>query len=230
MTKILKTSVSVLVIFAVVMSADYVYRFLRGEEEKSFLAYILSNGEYLLNLVNKQNSLEKYTPADLVDLAQLGAKGKQIRRLAYDSLTQLINAAKSDNVNLRILSAYRSYEKQKSLFSFYSRFFKNASRFSAEAGHSEHQLGTAIDFGSGNSRTDLTAKFAETAQGKWLLSRAWQYGFILSYPEGKEVATGYIYEPWHYRFVGIQTAKECHDLGLFSYECLSRKPQYYYEK
>lgn len=221
MKNIFFASAVILLIAAVILAGDYFYR-----QEKSFLAYILANGDYLLNLVNKENTLGKYAPADLVELNQLGAPKKHIRAVVYDDLAQMLADAKKDGTELKILSAWRSYDYQKSVFAWFAKRFKNAATFSAEAGHSEHQLGTTVDFGSG-AKTDLTASFAKTAQGKWLAANAQKYGFIMSYPEGKEAVTGYIFEPWHYRFVGVETAQECYRQGLSSRECLSQKPQQY---
>jgi D-alanyl-D-alanine carboxypeptidase len=226
MRKIVKILVLIFLVFSVFTLVDHFYYSGQGDSESSFLAYVLASGEYLFNLVNKSNSLEKYAPNDLVELSKLGAPGKQIRQAVFPELGRMIGDAKKDGVNLKIISAYRAYERQRSLFSFYKKRFKDAESFSAEAGHSEHQLGTVVDFGSG-SRVDLTAKFGQAPQGKWLADKAWQYGFMLSYPLGKEKETGYIFEPWHYRFIGVEAAGGCYELRLALQECLSQKPQYF---
>ncbi|TSC53485.1 MAG: peptidase M15B and M15C DD-carboxypeptidase VanY/endolysin [Parcubacteria group bacterium LiPW_39] len=166
----------------------------------------------------------------MVELADLGAPGKYLRRPAHDNLAALLKGAKNDRVNLKILSAWRSYFYQKSLFSFFSRKYKNAASFSAEAGHSEHQLGTTIDFGAGDSKTDLNINFAQTPPGKWLEQNAFKYGFVMSYPAGKEAITGYIYEPWHYRYIGVEAAREFYNSGLTLQEFLTQKPQHYQEE
>ncbi|NLA46732.1 MAG: M15 family metallopeptidase, partial [Firmicutes bacterium] len=100
-----------------------------------------------------------------------------------------------------------------------------ANRFSARPGQSEHQLGTTVDFGG--TSADWTTGFANTKQGKWLLNNAHLYGFALSYPEGKESVTGYIYEPWHFRYIGVAVAKEWKESGLVLCEFLKTKPQYF---
>ncbi len=111
-------------VFSLVVWADYFYRASVGQEENSLLAYILTSGEYLFNSVTKENTLQEYKPADLVELADLGAPGKYLRRLAHDNLAALLKDAKNDRVNLKILSAWRGYLYQKSLFSFlFSPFF-----------------------------------------------------------------------------------------------------------
>ena len=192
-----------------------------------FLAKILRDGNYFLNLVNKENSLDKYAPNDLVELSGLGASGKHIRREIYEPLRFLLSDAKKSGVSIKIISAHRSYERQKTLFAFWSKIDKDADRFSAEAGHSEHQLGTTLDFGSGDVSSDLKEIFGDTPSGKWLAENAWKYGFAMSYPRDKEQITGYIYEPWHFRYIGVLHAKEIKESGLTLEEYLSGIKQYY---
>lgn len=213
-----------------VVWGDYFYRFSRDETEKSLLAYLLFQGDYLFNLVNKENTLGFYAPADLVELSSLGAPGQSIRRPAYEALVALMRDARKEGATLKILSAYRSFERQKSLFNFYKKRYRNVESFSAEAGHSEHQLGATVDFGVGKGKIDFTAAFAKTPQGIWLEGNAWRYGFLMSYPAGKEETTGYIFEPWHWRFVGEEAAKECHGANLTLQECLASKPQFYQQE
>lgn len=192
-----------------------------------FLAKILRDGNYLFNLVNKENTIEKYVPPDLVELSKLGAQGQYIRQAVYDPLQEMLEGAASAGAPLKIVSAYRSFERQEQVFGYWSRRDPNANIYSAEPGHSEHQLGTTIDFGLGNTKFDLRWEFAGTAQGKWLEENARQYGFVMSYPKDKEGVTGYIYEPWHFRFIGKEAAKEWLESGLTLSEHLAAKPQYY---
>ena len=105
---------------------------------------------------------------------------------------------KKDGITLLVSSTYRSYDYQKKLFARYVAQDGEAlaERYSARAGTSQHQLGTAIDFGS------ITDEFAETKQGKWLYAHAAEYGFSLSFPAGYEDVTGYMWECWHYRYIG----------------------------
>src|SRR5690606_25707577 len=105
---------------------------------------------------------------------------------------------------------YRSYSYQSNLYNRYVRSHgkTEADRFSARPGHSEHQTGLAFDFGGKNQAHWLEKSFEGTKEGKWLLANAHKYGFILRYPKGKEKITGYIYEPWHYRYVGSKKASE----------------------
>ncbi|MDM5335383.1 M15 family metallopeptidase [Ureibacillus composti] len=108
-------------------------------------------------------------------------------------------------------STYRSYEYQQTLYNNYvERDGKeNADRYSARPGYSEHQTGLAFDIGEvGREDLWLTSEFGETEAGKWLVNNAHKYGFILRYPQGKEKITGYMYESWHFRYLGIQLATD----------------------
>ena len=87
-----------------------------------------------------------------------------------------------------------------------------AAKFSARPGHSEHQLGTTLDFSVGPG-VPLTTKFGDSPSGKWLARNGWKYGFIMSYPEGKRSASCYGYEPWHWRYFGRDLARKIHESG-----------------
>lgn len=192
-----------------------------------FSAKILRDGSYLLNLVNKENSIEKYAPPNLVELSPLQARGQYIRDIAYEPLKELMQVAELSGASLKVVSAYRSYERQGQVFEYWSNRDSDANTYSAEAGHSEHQLGTTIDFGLGNAKIDLRWEFGETLQGKWLEENSWKYGFAMSYPKDKEGTTGYVYEPWHFRYIGKEAAREWHESGRTLAEYLLTKPQYY---
>lgn len=109
-----------------------------------------------------------------------------------------------------VCSGFRSYNVQKNLYNSYVRRdgAEKADRYSARPGYSEHQTGLAFDINYADSR------FNGTEQAKWLAANAYKYGFILRYPEGKESITGYMYEPWHYRYVGVENAKKIYESGL----------------
>jgi D-alanyl-D-alanine carboxypeptidase len=94
---------------------------------------------------------------------------------------------------------------------------------SARAGHSQHQLGTAIDFSSAEINDGLSGIFANTQASKWLNENAWKYGFVISYPEGGEYATGYSYESWHYRYIGRSNAQEMINSGMILEKYLQSK-------
>ncbi|MFP4491201.1 MAG: M15 family metallopeptidase, partial [Spirochaetaceae bacterium] len=159
--------------------------------------------DYLLRLVDKSHPLpEGYKPDSIVELSDYNMLNLNKNTLTLHSgcmpdLLAMNEAARRDGIELVISSTYRTYEYQKGL---YERYVKNygqeeADRFSARPGTSQHQLGTAIDFGS------ITKEIAHTSQGRWLAEHAWKYGFSLSYPEGYEELTGYMWEPWHFRYI-----------------------------
>ena len=168
----------------------------------------------LVILVDKEHYLDShYAPSDLVNLDTISGSfvrnrhGLQLRLPAANALATMAAAAKKDRVTLDVSSCYRSFATQVAVFGQEVKDYgqQQAERESARAGASQHQLGTAIDFGS------ITPSFANTAAGKWLALHAWQFGYSLSYPEGYEPFTGYLYEAWHYRFVGIYAAQLIHD-------------------
>lgn len=127
-------------------------------------------------------------------------------------------------VDLFVLSGFRSYETQNNLYTRYSEADGKelADTYSARPGHSEHQSGLAIDVNS------VMQVFADTKEGKWLKENCWKYGFILRYTEDKQSVTGYIYEPWHVRYVGVELAKEITESGLCLEEYLGITSQYTY--
>lgn len=116
--------------------------------------------------------------------------------------------AKQDGVRMRVTSAYRSYDTQKYLYDRYVRLYGEAyaKRISAVPGTSEHQLGLGIDVGDSSGRCALQDCFASTPTGAWVKEHAHEYGFIVRYPKDWESVTGYKYEPWHLRYVGVNVA------------------------
>ena len=125
--------------------------------------------------------------------------------------------AKKAGFELTAFSTYRSYEYQETLYSNYvaKDGKENADRYSARPGYSEHQTGLAMDIGEvGREDLWLTEEFGETPAGQWLFENAVNYGFILRFPKGKENITGYMYESWHYRYLGKDLAKKVKDSGL----------------
>jgi D-alanyl-D-alanine carboxypeptidase len=127
-------------------------------------------------------------------------------------------AARSAGVPLTVQSAYRSEALQAAVFSGWMRAsgVAAARRTSARPGHSEHQLGTAIDFRSADSLQPPWdyPDWGSTPAGMWAAENAWQYGFILSYPKDMQAETCYAYEPWHYRYVGRDVARDVHGTGM----------------
>ena len=114
-----------------------------------------------------------------------------------------------------LLAAYRSIADQKALFDAREAEmgFDAAANGTARPGHSEHHLGTTIDVRPIGA-TEVDQSFGDTQTGKWLAANSWRYGFILSYPHGKEDVTCYKYEPWHFRYIGVDLAKRVHVSGL----------------
>ena len=135
-------------------------------------------------------------------------------------LEDLLEDAKDDGIDLLVLSGYRSFDEQRSLKGSYTvSYGSGANAFSADQGYSEHQLGTTLDFTTPALNGALTG-FQNTEAYTWLLNRAYRYGFILSYPENNQY---YVYEPWHWRFVGEDLADYLHDENKSFYDVEQRK-------
>ena len=168
-----------------------------------------------LMLVNKYHHLTKdYSPNDLVDIKNYYAYGEnQIKKEVYESFLDMWNAAKKENLNLIITSAYRTYDYQETLWNSYSNASGEAwaDSVAARAGYSEHQTGLTLDIVTYGSKMN---DFENTDEFKWLSNNAYKYGFILRYPKDKEELTGYSYESWHYRYVGKDIAKKINDEGI----------------
>ena len=179
-------------------------------------------GDNLLVLINKKIRLpSSYAPADLVDIS--GFTGAKLLVETADKLLQMLAAAKSEGLDLTIVSAYRSYQDQVSVFNGWvaSAGLKNAESFSAKPGFSQHQLGTAVDIGAVGKST-FSDSFGKTPEGMWLEGNSYKYGFVISYPAGKETVTGYSYEPWHFRYIGVNNAQTMVNAGLILEEYLQK--------
>lgn len=157
-------------------------------------------------VVNKQHPLQplSYAPSDLVGVGS----GQLMRSEAASALSTLLQASAQAGQSMSALSGYRSYATQSAVYNNYVRTDGQASAdtYSARPGHSEHQTGLAVDVGNGTC--NLYACFGNTAAGQWLAANAHLYGFIIRYPDGKTAITGYQYEPWHLRYVGVDLATE----------------------
>ena len=174
-----------------------------------------ADAEGLLILVNKQNKVsEDYVPKDLKEIKYYAsdrvASSRYMKAEAAEAFHKLVEAAMVEDLDLLMTTAYRSYDFQKTL---YDNYVKNegqeaADTFSAKPGQSEHQTGLSVDVSSSSVDYKLTSLFGQTEEGKWLANNAHKYGFIIRFPEGKENITGYMYEPWHIRYVGLQVANE----------------------
>lgn len=165
-----------------------------------------------LMLVNKHNSLGGYVPADLVPLGKYGSWG-MMQREARDAFAALADGAAKDGMRIWGVSPYRSCERQEAIYNGYVRAHgqEEADTYSARPGCSEHQTGLAVDVAV---RGHSYGEFDGTPECAWMLAHAHEYGFILRYGEGVEYITGYMYEPWHYRYVGVEAAAYIHEHGL----------------
>ena len=136
------------------------------------------------------------------------APGANIRQVAYGALAAMRAAALGAGHPLVILSAFRSYDLQVLTFNYWVGVggYEQALRTSARPGHSEHQLGTTLDFGDGSAAPWEYTDWATTPTGTWLAAHAVEFGFVMSFPKGKTDVTCYDYEPWHYRYVGKDLA------------------------
>ena len=190
---------------------------IRGIPElKDVLTYDDGN---LLVLVNKYHGVSPdYEPEGMVpvDLSMAAWDGVQIKKEAYDASVEMFNDAAAQGYSFCICSGYRSYEYQQELFenALATQSEEEAHMFSAYPGRSEHHTGLAIDITSESMGWSLSQDFADYPEGKWLDEHCQDYGFILRYQKGKEDITGYQYEPWHFRYVGKEVAKEIMSKGI----------------
>jgi D-alanyl-D-alanine carboxypeptidase len=192
----------------------------------------IPNSDDLLVIVTQKFGLSQaYKPADLVPIAPhishevtLGYP-TEVRAEILDPLVEMINDMLALGLQPTIISSYRSYATQQTA---YNKWLieepERADELSAQPGHSEHQLGTTVDFGSKNLHDYIDDSFDEnlqfhtyfykTPEGAWLLENGHLYGFTLSYPREAQEITGFFYEPWHYRYVGVENATILHDNNI----------------
>jgi len=159
-----------------------------------------------------------FVPSHLVSTATAGLQsGYEVIPAVVDDLRKMHEASIAAGAEIAIRWAYRSYGEQAGAFAFWVRQSGRAAALlkSARPGHSEHQLGTAIDFRSADSLKPPWdyPDWATTPAGDWMMGNAWKFGFVLSYPKGAQDETCYGYEPWHYRYVGRQLARAIHESG-----------------
>ena len=190
------------------------FEWVNSDRDRAFYTEVQASFPELgkLMLVNKYHALASdFIPHDLASIAPYGSV--KLDREAAEAFKKLASDAKDKGYTIVGISAYRSYQTQATLYQRYvSKDGKQlADSYSARAGHSEHQTGLAIDVASNNP--DILT-FEQSRSFAWMLEHAHEYGFILRYPEGKEHITGYKYEPWHYRFVGLDIAAELKKSGM----------------
>lgn len=207
----------------------------------AYLEYINSKDQYISILANKQHSIgEDFSPAKLVEIPKKYRRTDRVLKLdltaekALEAMMQDMFALGIDDVCVQ--SAYRTYAEQQNLFNNYvnseinkglsrDEAIANANKYSARPEYSEHRTGLCVDFFVSSCMLELEnygyegsypndVGFTETNAYPWLLKNCWKYGFILRYPEDKVDITGYSYESWHYRFVGLEVASIIHQTGL----------------
>lgn len=200
------------------------------EIDQESLEVDVENPFSLAVLANKKYSLpEDYTPENLktVDVPTVlpNPEIKQMRKVAAEALKNMFDAAEKEDIILYARSGYRSYDTQVQLFKNYAANHgeEAANKYSARPGESEHQTGLVMDVTSESVNLQITSDFGETKEGKWVKENAHNYGFIIRYPEGKSDITGYVYEPWHLRFLGKELANQVFDSDLTYEEYLIEK-------
>lgn len=178
------------------------------------------NNQYTI-LINKDHKLEKdYIPSDLieidVDFYNSNIERKYMRKDVAIQLKKMFDDAKKENVHLVAISGYRSYESQIDVYRYNINTYgeQYANTVSAKPGESEHQTGLAMDVSSKSINYQLINEFSDTPEGIWLKNNCHKYGFIIRYPENKEEITGYIYESWHIRYVGIYAANYIYNKNI----------------
>ncbi len=176
----------------------------------------ITTTDSLTMLVNKNHPIaESYVPADLVTVDLPSTRDTQLRTVAAAGLTKLFDAASEAGLELYCCSGYRSYETQSELYDWNVSTYgvEGADLVSAQPGKSEHQLGLAMDVTSASVDFDLLESFGTTAEGQFIKDNAYKYGFIVRYPQGKTDITGYAYEPWHLRYLGVDVATDIYNSG-----------------
>ena len=171
---------------------------------------------------------ENYAPEDIDKIDDKwildGRDDQYFHGDALDFLEDLLEDAERDDIDLKVVSAYRSFDEQTELKSQFTQLYgAGANAFSADQGYSEHQLGTAVDLTVESVGGTFTS-FAQTEAYEWLLDNAHKHGFILSYPEGNEF---YVFEPWHWRFVGEDLARDLHREDMYFYDMDQREIDQY---
>ncbi len=171
-------------------------------------------------LVNRTHPLPATYVPELVRVNARLANGvtpdeKLMQPEAAKALESMLQTAEQEKVILYCVSGYRSYATQKWLYEYRVKTEGQtmADLYTARPGQSEHQTGLAMDLANG-LHGELSDAFGETAEGKWLVKNAHNFGFIIRYPQGREKTTGYNYEPWHLRYVGVEVAKAIASQGL----------------
>ena len=183
---------------------------------------LISNGNDMLVLVNKYNYLDKdFVPSDLELISgNYSTKKLYLKDYAVNPFEEMCAEAMALGITIKAGSTYRSYNYQNNLYNYYVKKdgVDKADSYSARPGYSEHQLGLAIDVSNGYDFIDEGSD-----EYNYIINNSYKYGFILRYPKGKENITGYMFEPWHIRYLGVDTATYLHDNNLTYEEYIGKK-------
>jgi D-alanyl-D-alanine carboxypeptidase len=165
-------------------------------------------------VVDKLRPLQpmEFEPADLVSVPVAHTWEPLLRKEASDAVVALFAAARAEaGLSLASNSAYRSYAAQQNVY-------VGDDELTARPGFSEHQTGLSIDIGAESGTCSIEVCFADLPEGQWLRDNAHRFGFILRYPADKQAVTGYQFEPWHFRYVGVDLAAEMRETGVTTLE------------
>lgn len=235
--------IAALVLLAVIVGAIFLMKGCRGEDEpqndgqtsppvddvqQDEQTALPDVDDELLTLVNPWNPLPEDWQCDLVTLSD----GRQIDSRCYEALEEMMEACRDAGYDPMICSAYRTQDTQQSLYdNKVARLMATGmdeetakiegAKAVAVPGTSEHQLGLAVDIVD-YAMQDLTEEQENTETQKWLMANSWRFGFIHRYPNGKTDITGIIYEPWHYRYVGLDAAQDIFTRNITLEEYLGR--------
>jgi D-alanyl-D-alanine carboxypeptidase len=185
----------------------------------------LDTDDSINRLVNQAYPIRSdYVPDDLVVPNVTNNDNQELRSEAAGKLEEMFAAAQDQNIYLKLVSGYRDYTLQTSLYNTYVNKYgaAYANMLDDHPGASEHQLGLAADIGWYNGQCEIQSCFATYPQYTWLEENSYLYGWIIRYPEGKQEVTKIIYSPWHFRYVGIEEATKIHDSGLTMEEYYNR--------
>jgi D-alanyl-D-alanine carboxypeptidase len=218
----------ILLVLALLAGVIFVRQHNSPSVSKSSPGVVFNKAKYSVNdpnsiwvVVNKGRTLpSNYAPTDLVAPSvplRLPATDPemQMRQVTGNAMQQMFAAALQQNIHLMVSSGYRAYNEQIGIYNGYVRTQGQAAADSSSArpGHSEHQTGLSVDLEPSSRQCEVETCFADTPEGKWLAANSYKYGFIIRYPKNQENLTGYEYEPWHVRYVGIDLAAQIHQTG-----------------
>ncbi len=198
-------------------------------EKKAQLQKDQENGLFLLVNKDPENHLDpSYKAEDLEPIKYYAADRNKYTRFmraeAAEAFHRLVETAAEEGIDIVMTTAYRSYEFQQILWDNYvaQKGEEEANKTSARPGESEHQTGLAVDLSTSEIDYRNSSDFADTAAGRWVAENAHKFGFILRFPEGKTDITGYSYEPWHIRYVGLTAAADIYEENLTLEEYLEQ--------